>query len=274
MGNAARAVLENNVLYVGAGAGMGVDSGLPDFRGTEGFWQAYPPIAKLGFSFEEMANPRWFEEDPELAWGFYGHRMNLYRKTTPHEGFDILRKWEESMDCGAFVYTSNVDGHFQRAGFAQDRILECHGSLNHLQCLRECGQEIWSAEHCTVEVDEGTLRAALPLPSCPTCGKLARPNVLMFGDWDWNSSRTSEQQTRHQSWLRKRLDRKVIVIEIGAGKAVPTVRLKCEGIASETSGSLIRINVRDPNTPRGNVSLPIGGLEALRRIDAIIEELR
>jgi len=66
---------------LGAGAGMGVDSGLPDFRGDEGFWKAYPPMAKLGIRFSSMANPRWFESDPELAWGFYGHRLNLYRAT-------------------------------------------------------------------------------------------------------------------------------------------------------------------------------------------------
>ncbi|MGE4550796.1 MAG: Sir2 family NAD-dependent protein deacetylase [Opitutales bacterium] len=270
----AKAVLQANVLYVGAGAGMGVDSGLPDFRSPEGFWKAYPPVAKLKLRFEEMANPRWFAEDPEFAWGCYGHRLNLYRETIPHEGFGILRKWGDAMSGGVFVYTSNVDGHFQRAGFDKHQVLECHGSLNHLQCLKGCGQEIWSAEHCMVEVDEDTLRAAHPLPSCPTCGELARPNVLMFGDWDWDSSRSSEQQRRHQQWLIQRADRKMVVIEIGAGKAVPTVRMNCEAIAAETGGKLIRINVRDSEIPRGNVSLPIGGLEALQRIDAILEEMR
>ena len=55
-----------------SGAGMGVDSGLPDFRGQHGFWRAYPAIAGLGLSFEEMANPAWFKRDPHLAWAFYG----------------------------------------------------------------------------------------------------------------------------------------------------------------------------------------------------------
>ncbi len=266
---AAEIVLGADVLYVGSGAGMGVDSGLPDFRGSEGFWKAYPPIAKLKLLFEEMANPRWFEEDPEFAWGFYGHRMNLYRETTPHEGFEILRKWGDSMKEGAFVFTSNVDGHFQRSGFEQQRILECHGSLNHLQCLAGCGQGIWSAKQTFVEVDESTLRATRPLPSCPTCGSIARPNVLMFGDWGWDSARTSEQQNRHQRWLIKTSSRKMAVIEIGAGKAVPTVRMNCEGLLDQEN-KLIRINLRDSETPADNVSLPMGGLEALQGIDAII----
>ena len=61
-------------ILITAGAGMGVDSGLPDFRGDKGFWKAYPPIANRGLSFIEMANPEWFDRDPHLAWAFYGHR--------------------------------------------------------------------------------------------------------------------------------------------------------------------------------------------------------
>src|SRR6476620_10765072 len=87
---AADAVADAEALIIGAGAGMGVDSGLPDFRGNEGFWKAYPPYAHLGLSFAQMANPRWFDSDPAMAWGFSGHRMNLYRATAPHEGFGIL----------------------------------------------------------------------------------------------------------------------------------------------------------------------------------------
>jgi hypothetical protein len=94
-----------------AGAGIGVDSGLPDFRGDEGFWRAYPPYARLGLSFVQLANPAVFTRDPELAWGFYGHRRALYRRTVPHAGFAVLR------DLAGFVFTSNVDGQFQAAGF-------------------------------------------------------------------------------------------------------------------------------------------------------------
>jgi NAD-dependent SIR2 family protein deacetylase len=78
---AAETINAADALLVTAGAGMGVDSGLPDFRGTQGFWRAYPVIAKLGITFEEMANPTWFRENPQLAWAFYGHRLNLYRRT-------------------------------------------------------------------------------------------------------------------------------------------------------------------------------------------------
>ena len=82
---AAEVILDADALLIGAGAGMGVDSGLPDFRGPEGFWRAYP--AFRGRRFEEVSNPVWFQRDPEQAWGFFGHRLNLYRATAPHAGF-------------------------------------------------------------------------------------------------------------------------------------------------------------------------------------------
>ena len=58
---AAQSLREAEALLVTAGAGMGVDSGLPDFRGTEGFWEAYPPFRRLGLDFAELADPQWFE---------------------------------------------------------------------------------------------------------------------------------------------------------------------------------------------------------------------
>ena len=246
-----------DALLIGAGAGMGVDSGLPDFRGDEGFWSAYPPMRRLGIAFAEMANPAWFERDPALAWGFYGHRLHLYRDTVPHAGFDLLRAL--AGDRPAFVFTSNVDGAFQRAGWEASGVCEVHGSLHHLQCTAPCGDAIWSADGTDVSVDPTTFRAREPLPRCPRCGALARPNVLMFGDWGWVGRRSEAQAGRLQAWLRRA--GRVAVLELGAGTAVPTVRMQCERVAS-ARGALIRINPRESFGPRGTIELPLGALAA------------
>src|SRR5262249_16202835 len=186
---AASAVASADALLIAAGAGMGVDSGLPDFRGDQGFWRAYPPYQKLGLRFTSLANPQWFVRDPALAWGFYGHRLNLYRTTQPHQGFQLLLSWARRMRCGAFVFTSNVDGQFQRAGFDPERIVEAHGAIDWMQCTEECGAGLFSADPISVTVKEATMRAREPLPACPKCGALARPNILMFGDWGWDDTR-------------------------------------------------------------------------------------
>jgi NAD-dependent SIR2 family protein deacetylase len=263
---AAEAIAGADALLVTAGAGIGVDSGLPDFRGNEGFWRAYPPLQRLGISFIDMANPIWFRRDPELAWGFYGHRLGLYRATEPHGGFRILRRWGAAAPGGCWVFTSNVDGQFQKAGFDPDRILECHGSIHHLQCLEHCG-EITEAAPFEVAVDPETFRAAPPLPSCPRCGGLARPNVLMFGDWGWLPERTATQERGFGGWLDSLGDVRLVVVEVGAGTAVPTVRMTSEQIAHRTGGTLVRVNVREPQVRGDHIGIAMGGLAALEAIE-------
>ncbi len=252
---AAEAIRTAAALLIGAGAGMGVDSGLPDFRGDAGFWKAYPPFR--GRSFSELSTPHWFRSDPALAWGFFGHRLNLYRGKTPHAGFGILSRWAQEMPLGCFVFTSNVDGHFQRAGFPEEQVLERHGSIHFLQCVGRCGPEIWPADDVTVEVDE-TIRAQSQPPRCPRCQGIARPNILMFGDWDWLRFRYEEQRHRYEDWLRRVEGKQVVVIEMGAGLAIPTVREECE----QPGRFLIRINPREAERPAhlldSGVSLPVG----------------
>ena len=259
---------EADALVYCAGAGMGVDSGLPDFRGNEGFWKAYPPIAKRGISFVEMANPSWFKNDPKLAWAFYGHRFNLYKRTVPHSGFSLLRKLAEQKNDNYSIFTSNVDGHFQKAGFSDDRIEECHGSINHLQCSTPCCENIWDSPMQNIKVDEEKFEAIEPYPACPYCGEIARPNVLMFGDWLWIGNRTQMQSQRFANWLQSIQDRnqKLIVVEAGAGTAVPTVRHTSEALAREYSAKLIRINPREYQVPDGNISIPCGAAEGIKKI--------
>lgn len=253
-------------LLITAGAGMSVDSGLPDFRGSEGFWNAYPALGKLNIDFQSIACPQAFHDDPTLAWGFYGHRLNLYRKTQPHDGFRILRELAESMPSGAFVATSNIDGQFQKAGFSEQRILELHGSIHRMSCLRgHC--KTWSAETFIPKVDEEQCRLISALPRCPTCGSIARPNIVMFGDWGWEDGLVELQQMRLSTWLAG--VKKLVIIEIGAGKNIPTIR----NLGQRQDGRMIRINPRDYwlNPGKNGVSLAMGGLEALRLIEGMVK---
>jgi len=267
----AEAIRGAEALIITAGAGMGVDSGLPDFRGDQGFWKAYPPYAALGLSFMQMANPRWFRQDAALAWGFYGHRLSLYRRTTPHAGFSMLKRWGERMKHGSFVFTSNVDGQFQRAGFDPGRVVECHGAIDYLQCASNCGGGVYPAEGTEIVVDPATFRAREPLPACPRCGDMARPNILMFGDGGWDFARTEEQERRLKGWVAQVRGAKTVLIECGAGTAVPSVRVFGDDCVEQFDDLLfVRINVREPDVYEGHVGLAQGALAALSAIDALL----
>lgn len=265
---AAELIAQADGLIVAAGAGMGVDSGLPDFRGDAGFWNAYPALGQARLAFTSVASPATFQRDPALAWGFYGHRLALYRATVPHEGFALLRAWGERMAHGCHVFTSNVDGQFQKAGFDPQGIYECHGSIHHLQCLGPCTPALWPADDFVPDVDTDACRLRNATPACPHCGGLARPNILMFGDWGWIEERSARQAARLQAWLQR--VRRPVVIELGAGTAVPSVRHFSQQVV-HGGGRLVRINPREWQAGSArDVGLAAGALAGLRAIAARI----
>jgi NAD-dependent SIR2 family protein deacetylase len=268
---AAQTIAEARALIVTAGAGIGVDSGLPDFRGDHGFWNAYPMYQRLGINFVNAANPTHFEQDPAFGWGFYGHRTNLYRATTPHEGFSLLRQWIKRYDLNHFVVTSNVDGQFQKAGFNEGEILEVHGSIHHLQCLKPCCMAIWPNKE-EIPVDFNTMRAE-HIPRCIHCGHTARPNILMFGDYSWISDRTQRQEEHFEAFLDTNRDQPITVVEIGAGTMVPTIRFLSERLGRRRGIKVIRINPREPHIDAPHISLNCGGLEGLRGIEQQLDTL-
>jgi len=265
---AAELLREAQALMVTAGAGMGVDSGLPDFRGDTGFWKAYPLYRRLGIGFIEAANPDHFERDPAFGWGFYGHRTNLYRDTVPHPGFGLLLDWIERYRIDAFVATSNVDGQFQKAGFPEDAILEFHGSIHHLQCTTPCSSRIWDNRE-EFRIDEESMRSD-NVPLCPRCGCAARPNILMFGDYGWIGDRTARQKERFRQFLARHGGNRIVVVEMGAGTAIPTVRAASERIGALSKGRVIRITPREPQISPPHIPLPCGALEALQGIEDVL----
>lgn len=250
-----------DALLITAGAGMGVDSGLPDFRGNAGMWQAYPALGRQKMDFSSIANPKAFTQNPHLAWGFYGHRLALYRETTPHQGFNDLLTLAKHLNLPYFVFTSNVDGQFAKAGFDNHKIYECHGSIHYLQCTALCSDAIWSADGLMPVIDNDNCQWLGDLPTCPHCGGLARPNILMFGDGYWLWQRSNAQRTRLDKFLNTYQN--PVVIELGAGTTVPTVRRFGERFAP----NLIRINPRDDGLPaKGGVSLKVGAAMGIQML--------
>lgn len=219
-----------------------------------------------------MATPELFYTDPKLAWGFYGLRLNAYRAVEPHQGFHILKQWSDTLPSlihGSFVFTSNVDGEFQKVGFEDDQVFECHGSIHWLQCLDNCTRDIWSADSFVPVVDEYHCQLINDFPFCPHCGGMARPNILMFGDWHWQSQMQDEKEQKLMAWLKQ--VNNLAIIELGAGTAVPSVRNFGErliGYPINESVNLLRVNLREPQVPdKSNCfGVSMGALDALNSL--------
>jgi NAD-dependent SIR2 family protein deacetylase len=158
--------------------------------------------------------------------------------------------------------------------------VEAHGSIHWLQPLRATG-ELFRADDVTVSVDTETMRALPPLPHHPKRDELLRPNILMFGDGGWDSQRAEEQEHRFDRWLEELRGDRLVVVECGAGSAVPTVRWQSEQLVAMLGGALVRINTREPHVPArpgrqigaaaaggDGIGISLGALEALRAIAA------
>ncbi|MGD8634298.1 MAG: NAD-dependent deacylase [Anaerolineales bacterium] len=142
------------------GAGISAESGVPTFRGAAGLWHDHRP--------EDLATPTAFRRDPQLVWEFYAWRRELVSKCKPNQAHLILAEMQFH-NIESYIITQNVDGLHQKAGSTD--VIELHGSLWKLKCT-----------HC--DHHWGAVDVPLPElpPSCPICRKLARPDVVWFGE--------------------------------------------------------------------------------------------
>jgi len=265
---AAEWISNADAILIGSGAGMGVDSGLGTFRGShKGVWQG---LEDVGLAYEEICNPKWFQDEPHLAWGFWDFCHGAYQASTPHNGYAVARGWAQRCPLGFFSFTSNIDSHWITSGTSSERVLEVHGAVRWLQCSRPCCPDVWRApKDLGLTEDSETHRVRGVLPTCPKCKAVARPNVQMFGgDSGFSKARRSSQFGRYDSWLKALEARpdteslRVTCIEIGCGLTVPTVRNELETVVRKFPGArIIRVNPENPGLDTGlvnkGVSLPL-----------------
>jgi NAD-dependent deacetylase len=142
------------------GAGISTESGIPDFRSPTGIWAQYDPM--------DYATIDAFLADPVKVWDFYGRRLNVLQEAQPNAGHRALAELEARGWVQA-VITQNIDRLHERAG--SHALVEVHGSIRTSSCL-DCG---------TVVPFDDVVRL-LPVPECPSCGRVLKPDVVMFGE--------------------------------------------------------------------------------------------
>jgi NAD-dependent SIR2 family protein deacetylase len=136
--------------------------------------------------------------------------------------------------------------------------------------MTPCTQSVWRADAFVPAVDEARCLLTGALPVCPQCGALARPNILMFNDGEWLLERSYAQEQRLLARLRAA--HRPVVVEIGAGSAIPSVRRFSHAVVAKYNGRLVRINPTEAAVPTSDdVGLACRGLEGLLGIDAILQ---
>ena len=144
------------------GAGVSAASGVPTFRGADGLWRNFRP--------EELATRSAFARNPELVWEWYAWRRSLISECRPNAAHDVIARWSREF-ARCCVLTQNVDDLHLRAGTSN--LTRLHGSIWELSCWDACGASPWR---------DDTVPLPSAVPRCSSCGGLARPAVVWFGE--------------------------------------------------------------------------------------------
>lgn len=165
-------------LCVLTGAGISAESGIPTFRGPQGYWQ----VGSKNYHPQELATQEAFSRHPREVWHWYLYRRTVCRNAAPNPGHEALVRIEAALGARFLLVTQNVDGLHARAGSRDP--YEIHGNIDRYRCASRCTdatyllpEDLPPATRDTPLSDDTF--AAL---SCPDCGEQARPHVLWFDE--------------------------------------------------------------------------------------------
>ena len=225
------------------GAGVSAESGIPTFRGEEGYWR----VGSRNYQPEQMATRAAFRQMPEEVWAWYLYRRAVCRSAEPNAAHFALVKAERRGGKRFLLVTQNVDGLHLRAGSSPGRTYQIHGNIDFMRCTGEClpapvpipdGIDlVWPKGRSITERELEQLR-------CPACGAMARPHVL------WFDETYDERNFRFQSSIEAaRLASLVIVVGTTGATSLP---MHIGTIAAQRGVPIIVVNP-EPNPFSGFV---------------------
>lgn len=216
------------------GAGISAESGIPTFRGKEGYWtvgsRVYRPM--------ELATHQAFTEMPDEVWGWYLHRRRVCRAAEPNPAHHALVAIERGLanDGDRFsLVTQNVDGLHRRAGHADARMHEIHGNIDLARCAAECTP-------ARFPIADG-------VPACPRCGGPTRPHVLWFDE-------SYDEERYHLDTVRAIAAEASLLIVVGTS-AQTNLPWQVVRLAEQAGAAIVDVNVED--NPFAEIAEESGG---------------
>lgn len=174
------------------GAGISAESGIPTFRGEEGFWK----IGSVNYEPQDISTYAMFQREPEEVWKWFLFRVNMCYKAKPNAAHKALVGIEELLGDQFVLISQNVDRLHRKAGNTDERACYIHGDLSWARCGSECSSKLYPFPQCfdgkgrDTELTDSD-RAQL---KCPSCGNWLRPHVLWFDEYyreDYYKSETA-----------------------------------------------------------------------------------
>ncbi len=229
------------------GAGVSAESGIPTFRGKEGYWT----VGAREYHPQELATFEAFGQMPWDVWAWYLYRRGVCRRADPNPGHRALVRLDAALGDRFALVTQNVDGLHRRAGSPSARTFPIHGDIDIMRCAAECAPELWPIPEAVPSLDRGEpvtdeIRALL---QCPRCHGPGRPHVLWF-DETYDERRFFLDSTR-------RLAAEAALLVIAGTSAQTNLPWQIVSLAAKGGATIVDINV-EPN-PFGDIAARTGG---------------
>ena len=229
------------------GAGVSAESGVPTFRGKEGYWT----IGAEEYHPQELATHDAFSRMPWDVWAWYLYRRGLCHEAEPNPAHRALVEWDAALGDRFALITQNVDGLHRRAGNPDARLHEIHGDIDLMRCARDCTPERFEIPPIVPATPKGVpvaeaVRAHL---HCPKCGAMARPHVLWFDE--------SYDEPRYHLDTVRRLAAGATLVVIAGTSAKTNLPWQVVALAAQNGAAIVDINV-EPN-PFGEIAAESAG---------------
>jgi len=242
----ARALAGGGRVVALTGAGVSAESGIPTFRGPEGFWT----VGSAVYHPEEMATQAAFRAMPDEVWRWYLYRLGMCRHAQPNAAHLALVDVDRALGERFLLVTQNVDGLHLRAGSPRERTYQIHGNVDFMRCAGAHDREL-VAMPALPQVDDAPLSDEVRrLLVCPRCGERARPHVLWFDEY------YDEELYRFESSLRAAAGCAVLVT-IGTSGAT---NLPSQMVMAARRGGGLLIDINPDEGPFAEAALGGGGL--------------
>jgi NAD-dependent deacetylase len=206
------------------GAGISAESGIPTFRGPEGYWR----VGSRNYHPMELATAAAFAAMPEDVWSWYLHRRRVCRRALPNAAHESLAALERRLPSDRFLLvTQNVDGLHLRAGNSLERTYQIHGNIDFCRCTEGCAPAVRALPQLISDggSEARTLSTADAAALRCGCGAWLRPHVL------WFDETYDEPLFRFES-ARRAADQASALIVVGTSGATTLPSLMCQRAAA------------------------------------------
>lgn len=229
------AVKKGGKIVALTGAGISAESGIPTFRGPEGFWT----VGSSVYRPEDVATEAFFSVAPEDQWPWYLWRRSMCAHAVPNDAHLALKELESALGRRFRLITQNVDGLHRAAGHDPADIFEIHGNIHFMRCSKRCSNAVrplpveladWPKERRLTDKDKKRL-------TCEACGSWMRPHVLWFDEF------YDEVHFRDKSALRAAMEAGLLIV-VGTMGAT-NLPIAIGKTALESGATLIDLNIEE-----------------------------